>query len=177
MQDQLNDADKPDISMIYILSHYWISTSGNLVVKVTRLHGIGGEAVEADDVNIDYLDTLALYLLGTCIGVKKSRKPHFSVEAKEWCAWEVKFMNAKTRGISRLVRILVTNSLEDIFGYQSALSILWPLRYNRLCLARLNKSSGKYWLHPNNGNIKYGIIVPRNAKESAQFDKDNGNSP
>ena len=40
----------------------------------------------------------------------------------------------------------------------------------------LNKSSGKDWECPNNGNMKYGIRVPRNAKETAQFDKENGNS-
>ena len=69
MQDQLNDAEKYDISAIQIISHYWKSASGKLMVKVTGLHGPGDEEVESDDVNIDYPDTLALYILGTCIGV------------------------------------------------------------------------------------------------------------
>ena len=34
------------------------------MVKITGLYGLGGEAVEADDVKIDYPDTLALYIMG-----------------------------------------------------------------------------------------------------------------
>ena len=30
--------------------------------------------------------------------------------------------------------------------------------------------------HPNNGNLKYGIGIPRKYKEAAQFDKDNRKS-
>ena len=40
------------------------------MVKVTGLYGLGDEVVEADDVNIDYPDTLALYLMGSCIGAE-----------------------------------------------------------------------------------------------------------
>ena len=127
MQDQLNDAEKYDISAIQIISHYWKSASGKLIAKDTGLYGLGDEAVEADDVEIDYPDTLSLYVLGTLIGVKQSRKHRFSVEAKEWRAWAVDFMNAKTRRIPRLVRILDTNSLDDIFRSQATLSILRPL--------------------------------------------------
>ena len=49
--------------------HYWKSASGKLMVKVTELHGIGDEVVEADDVNINYPETLVLYIMGSCIGV------------------------------------------------------------------------------------------------------------
>ena len=49
--------------------HYWKSASGKLMVKVTELHGIGDEVVEADDVNISYPETLVLYIMGSCIGV------------------------------------------------------------------------------------------------------------
>ena len=87
------------------------------MVNVTGLYGLGDEAVEYDNVKIDQPDTLALYLLGTFIGVKQYQKPRFSVEAKEWRACAVNFMNAKTRHIERLVRILHTNYLEDILGY------------------------------------------------------------
>ena len=45
----------------------------------------------------------------------------------------------------------------------------------RLCLARLKKSGGKDRRAPNNSEMKYGIIFPRNAKEAVQFDKENGN--
>ena len=60
VQNQLNDAEKYDISAIDILLRFWKSASGELMVKVTGLHGLGGEAVEADDVNIEYPDTLTL---------------------------------------------------------------------------------------------------------------------
>ena len=100
------------------------------MAKVTGLHGLGDESVEADDVKIDYPETLALYLLGNCIGVKKYRKPQFSVEAKEWHAWAVKLTNGKTRRIARLVRILGTNYLEEMFISQATLSMLWPLKYH-----------------------------------------------
>ena len=81
------------------------------MVKVTGVYVLGDESVESDYMNIDYVDTLALYLLGTCIGVKKSRKTRFFVEAKEWRAWAVKFMNAKISRIAKLLRTLDTNSL------------------------------------------------------------------
>ena len=87
----------------------------------------------------------------------------------------VRFMNDKTRRIARLVRILDTNLIEDIFGSQGTLSMMWPLRYHRLRLARLKKPGGKYQLAPNNGGMKYGIRVPRSANEAAQFNKENCN--
>ena len=93
------------------------------------------------------------------------------MEAKEWRAWAVNFVNAKTRRIARLVMILGTNSLEKIFVYQSTLSMMRPLRYHQLRLARMNKPGEKDWRRPNNGNLKYGIIFLRKAKEAAHFDK------
>ena len=81
------------------------------MLKITGLYGLVEKPVEAADVNIEYPYTLALYLLGTCIGVKKSRKTRFFVEAKEWRAWAVKFMNAKISRIAKLLRTLDTNSL------------------------------------------------------------------
>ena len=82
MQDKMNDSDKSDISAIYIISHYWKSASGKLMVKVSGLHIICDETVEDEDVNIDYPETPLLYLMGSCIGVKSSRKPRFYVEEK-----------------------------------------------------------------------------------------------
>ena len=52
-QEQLNDADKSEISAIDILLHYWKYASGNLMVKVTGLHGLGDETVESDDAKIN----------------------------------------------------------------------------------------------------------------------------
>ena len=71
MQDQLNDADKSNISLIDILSHYWKSSNGKLMLIITGLYRLGGEPVEASDVKIDYPYTLSIYLLGTCIGVTR----------------------------------------------------------------------------------------------------------
>ena len=82
MQDKLNDAEKYYISAIYILSYYWKYATGNMMVKVAGLHELGDEKVEAEDVKIDYPYTLAIYLMVSCIGVKSSHKPRFSVEAK-----------------------------------------------------------------------------------------------
>ena len=77
VQYQINDADKSDISAIKIILHYWKSSNGNLMVKVTGLHVLGDYTVEAGDVKIDYPDTLVLYIMGSCIEVKSSRKSAF----------------------------------------------------------------------------------------------------
>ena len=82
VQDQLNDAEKYDICAIDILSHYRKYSSGKMMMKVSGLHGLRYEAFESDDVKIDYPDTLAIYLLGTCIGVKSSRNLRYPREAK-----------------------------------------------------------------------------------------------
>ena len=58
VKDQLNESDKSDISVIDIISYYWKSSDGNLMVKVAGLHVLGDDTVEAGDVNIYYLDTL-----------------------------------------------------------------------------------------------------------------------
>ena len=106
VQDQQNDADKLDICPIYLLSCYWKSSNGKLMLSINGLNGISEDTVEADDVKIDYPYTLALYLIGTSIGVKKAwESRNFSV-AKEWRDWAARFMNAKTRRIERLVMIL-----------------------------------------------------------------------
>ena len=41
---------------------------------MTGLGGLGEETVESDNVNIDYPGTLSLYIIGTCIGVKKAQE-------------------------------------------------------------------------------------------------------
>ena len=60
---------KTDIFLIDILLHYLKSSSGKLMLRITRLYGLIEEPVEAEDVKIDYPDTLELHLLGTCIGI------------------------------------------------------------------------------------------------------------
>ena len=81
-------------------------------------------------------------------------------------------MNSKTRRIEILVRILGNNFLEEVFGYQVTMSMLRPIRYYQLRLARLKKPSGKDRHAHNNGGLKYGIRVLRNANEAAQFDQE-----
>ena len=38
----------------------------------------------------------------------------------------------------------------------------------------MKNPSGKDWHASNNGGLKYGIRVLRNAKKAAQFDQENG---
>ena len=76
----------------------------------------------------------------------------------------------------RLVRVFGKDSLEEIFGYQVTLAMMRPLKFHRLRLARLKKPSGRDWRSDNSSGLKYGIRVPRNAKEAIQFDWENGNT-
>ena len=175
VQYHQNDYDKLDICLIDILSCYWKSSNGKLMLQITGLNGLSKDVVEADDVKIDYPNTIYIYLLGTSIGVKKDRESRYSRVAKEWQEWDVRFTNAKTRRIERLVRILGNDSLEEVFGSQVTMYTLRTLRYHRLFLARLNKPGGKDWRVPNNSGMKYGIRVLRNAKEDTQFDQEKGN--
>ena len=144
VQYKLNGTNKSGIYAIDIISHYWKYNNRNLVVKVAGLHRLGDGIVEAEDMNIDYPVTIALYIIGIRIGVKSSQKLRFSVEANGWRKWAEKFANAKMGCISRLVRILGINSLEEIFVSQATLAMLWPLRFQLLLLVRLNKTDGKY---------------------------------
>ena len=82
------------------------------MIHITGLYVIGEDTVEADGVNIDYPDTLALYLIGNSIWVKKARGSRNLVVAKEWSEWAVRFTNAKKRRTEILVRILGNDSLE-----------------------------------------------------------------
>ena len=85
------------------------------------------------------------------------------------------FIHGKKKGMSRLVRIFGKDKLEEIFGSQVTIAMLWPLRFHRLCRERLKKTGRKDWCPPNKYGLKYGIRVPRNTKEDAQFDRDNDN--
>ena len=70
VQDQHIDADVLDICPIDILSCNWKTNSGKLMIRITGLNGLGEDAVEAEDVKVDYSDKLALYLIDTSIGLK-----------------------------------------------------------------------------------------------------------
>ena len=55
------------------------------------------------------------------------------------------------------------------------MSMLQPLRYHQIRLARPKKHGGKDRRSPNNSGLKYSIRVLRNAKEATHLDQDNGN--
>ena len=164
VQYQMNDADKSDICEIDIISHYWESNNGNLMVKVSGLYGIGDDTVEAEYVNIDYPYTLEPYILGSSIWEKSSWKLIFSKETNGWRKWSEKFANAKTICMATLVRFLGINFLDEIFISQSTLAMLQPLRFQKSFLERLSKPGGRDWSHTNRSNIKYGTKFPRNTK-------------
>ena len=86
----------------------------------------------------------------------------------------MRFTDAKSKRIARLIRILGSDSLEEVFGSQVTIAILRPLRFHRLCRSILKKPGGKDRRSPNNYVMKYDIRVPRNVKEAAQFNGDNG---
>ena len=165
-QYQFNGADKYYISEIDIILNYCKYINGTLVVKFTGLHVLGNYSIKMEYVNIDYPDTLALYIIGSSIGVKSSKKYCFSVEANRWCKWDEKFANYKTRRIARLVRVIAIDYPEEAFGYQVTLDMMWPLIFQRLLLARPKKPGRKDRRRPNNGNLKYGIRVPRNVNKA-----------
>ena len=57
------------------------------MVKDTGLNVLVDDTVKAGDMNIDYSDIIALYMMGICIGGKSSRKIRFYVKANEWRKW------------------------------------------------------------------------------------------
>ena len=72
-QDQQNDADVLDICPVDILSYYWKPNNGMLILRITGLNGLCEDVIKTEDVKVDYPDALDLVLIGTSIGVKKSR--------------------------------------------------------------------------------------------------------
>ena len=88
----------------------------------------------------------------------------------------MKFINVKKKRMAKTVRIFGKDLLEKIFVSQVTIAMLPPRRFHRLCIARLKKPGGRDRRSPNNYGLKYGIRVPRNAKEAIQFDRENGNS-
>ena len=136
------------------------------MVQVTGLYTLGNSTIMAEYVKVDYPNTLALYTIRISISVKSFQRVIYSRE----------FIIAKMRRIARLVRILGIDSIVEVFGSKVTLSMLRPLRSQRLCCSILKKPSIVNHRRPNNGNFKYGIRVPINVKEAAQFDKDSRNT-
>ena len=176
VQYQLNDAEKLEIYPVDILSYYWRPVDGVLMLKTTGLYKLSDETMDDDMFRVDYTDDLALFILKTRIGLKKTQENRNSWVTKEWREWAVKFINGKKECMARLVRIFGKDLLEYIFGSQVTIAMLRPLSFHKLWLARLKKPGGKDRRSPNNSGLKYGIRVSRNAKEAIQFDRENGNS-
>ena len=170
VQDQLNDADEIYHISVEILSHYWRLGDGELMLKTTEIYGLDEDTHKTDIFRWDYAGYLALYILRSTIGLKRARRTLILRKAKEWREWAVTFVITNKKRMARLVRIFGKYSLEDIFGSQVTISMMMPLRFHRLCQARLKKPSGRDRRSPNNSGLKYGIRVPRNAKEAIQFD-------
>ena len=77
VQYQIKDANKYDISDIYILSHYWKPSTGTLMVRVNGLYTLGDYVVKSEDVKVEYPDTLSLYMIRSSICVKSSQNSAF----------------------------------------------------------------------------------------------------
>ena len=86
----------------------------------------------------------------------------------------MRFTNTKRKRLARLVRILGNGSLEEVFGSQVTIAMLWLLKFYRNCSVILKKHGEKVQSTPNSSGVNYGIRVQRNAKEADKFDKENG---
>ena len=70
-KDQKNNADRLDICLLDIISCYWKPNNGMLMLRITGLNRLGEYVIKAEDVKVDYPDTLAILLIGTIIGEKR----------------------------------------------------------------------------------------------------------
>ena len=98
-QDQKNDFEVLDIYPVDVISCYWKPSNGVLMLWITRLNGIGEDIIKSEYVKVDYPDAIALYFIGTSIGVKKYREKRNFRAAKYWRDWAVRFINAKKKRI------------------------------------------------------------------------------
>ena len=171
VQDQYNCTDKCDGVPVEILSHYWHNESGELCIKTDSILDNVEDRFKADTFRVDHAGCLALYILSGTIGTSRVRNGRTFRKAKEWRNWAEKCVSNSKKRIARLVRVFGKDSLEEIFGSQVTLAMMWPLRFHRLRHARLNKPSGRDRRSNNTSGLKYGIRVPRNAKEAIQFDR------
>ena len=71
-QDQKNDSDVLYIYLLDIISCYWKPKNGMLMLRITGLNGLGEDVIMAEYVKVDYPYALALYLIGTSMGVKNT---------------------------------------------------------------------------------------------------------
>ena len=115
VQDKSNDSDQSDTDEIEVIFYYRRLSNKNLKVKDTGLRICNGK-IDAEDVKVNYLDTLALYNMWRIFCLTPFRNICYSREQEIWSDWSENFINAKMKCIARLVRIIGTNSLEEVFG-------------------------------------------------------------
>ena len=120
--------------------------------------------LECADIPGPFLTYLALYILERKIGKKRPRNVRTFQEAIEWRRWAERFISNSKKRMARLVRVFGRDSLDEILGSQVTLAMMRPLRFHRLCRARLKKPSGRDRRSDNSSGLKYGIRVPKNVK-------------
>ena len=145
------------------------------MLKATKILGRDEDIHKAETFKVDYAGYLDLYILKSTIGLKRARNTLISRKAKKWREWAEKFVINTKKCVARLVRIFGRDPLDEIFGSQVTIFMMKTLRFHRLCCVRLKKPSGRDRRSDNSSGLKYGIRVPRNAKEAIWFDHENGN--
>ena len=143
VQDQYNCNDECDGHPVEILSQYWHTESGELWVKTDHILDLDDDRFKADTFRVDHEVCLALYILKGTIGQQRARNGRTFRKAKEWREWAENFLSNTKKRIARLVRVFGKDSLEEIFGSQVTLVMMWPLRFHRLRLTRLKKPIGR----------------------------------
>ena len=134
LQDQYNCNDECDGVPVEILTNYWHNESGELWIKTDSISGIVEDRFEEKTFKLDHAGCLALYILSGSIGKQRARNGRTFRKAKEWINWAENFISNSKKRIARLVRVFGKDSLEEIFGSQVTLVIMWPLGF--LSLAR-----------------------------------------
>ena len=104
---------------------------------------------------MDHAGCLVLYILKGTIGKSRARNGRTFRKAREWRKWVEKFVSNTKKCIARIVSVLGKDSLEEIFGSQVTLSMMRPLRFHRIRLARLKKPSGRDRRSDNSSGLKY----------------------
>ena len=145
------------------------------MLKIEKILGLDEYTHEADTFRVDYAGCLDIYIPKSTIGLTRARNTLIFRKAKEWREWDEKFVSNTKKRVARLVKIFGRDSLDEIFGSQVTIAMLIPLRFHRLHRERLKKTSVRDRRSDNSSGLKYGIRVPRKAKQAIQFDQENGN--
>ena len=105
---------------------------------------------------MDHAGCLAPYIMEGKIGKTRAKNVRTFQAALEWRRWAERFISNSKKRIARLVRVYGTDSLDEIIDSQVTLAMMRPLRFHRLCRARLKKPSGRERRSDNSSGLKYG---------------------